>query len=180
MALDDPAGRPLWNSIMPTVPGAPPPAPTGPLRPAPSLADAGVTRVAIQVSEPAVSPISKSAGCRHGVAPASLETRDTADLEICATALPTKYPGACRRPPRFAPVPITPKTPQIPRFSVSLNLNKNQDRQTSSALKTFGGHRRAGISVQVGSMQGYTHRLALSPHRIGLLAVLQNPAHADV
>ena len=50
-----------------------------------------------QVSEPAVSPISKSAaasgvraraagsGVSNGGAPAGLETRDTADLEVCAT-----------------------------------------------------------------------------------------------
>jgi hypothetical protein len=46
-----------------------------------------------QVSKPAVSPISKSAGCRNGVAAAGLETRDTADLEVCATGLTVKYSG---------------------------------------------------------------------------------------
>jgi hypothetical protein len=45
-----------------------------------------------QVSKPAVSPISKSAGCRNGVASAGLETRDTSDLEVCATRLPMEYP----------------------------------------------------------------------------------------
>ena len=48
------------------------------------LADAGKT-VVPQVSKPAVSPISKSAGRRKGVASAGLETRDTADLEVCGT-----------------------------------------------------------------------------------------------
>jgi hypothetical protein len=42
-----------------------------------------------QVSKPAVSPISKSAGranSQRGVGQlAGLETRDTADLEVCAT-----------------------------------------------------------------------------------------------
>ena len=47
-------------------------------------ADEGDTGVA-QVSKPAVSPISKSAGCGHGVASAGWETRATADLEVCAT-----------------------------------------------------------------------------------------------
>jgi hypothetical protein len=46
-----------------------------------------------QVSKPAVSPISKSADRRNGVASAGLETRDTADLEVCATGLTVKYPG---------------------------------------------------------------------------------------
>ena len=46
-----------------------------------------------QVSKSAVSPISKSAGYRNGVASARLETRDTADLEVCATGLAVKYPG---------------------------------------------------------------------------------------
>jgi len=41
-----------------------------------------------QVSKPAVSPISKSAGRCNGVASAGLETRATADLEVCATGLP--------------------------------------------------------------------------------------------
>jgi len=34
------------------------------------------------VSKPAVSPISKSAGCRKGVVQAGLKTRDTADWEV--------------------------------------------------------------------------------------------------
>jgi adenine-specific DNA-methyltransferase len=38
-----------------------------------------------QVSKPAVSPISQSAERREGERPAGLETRDTADLEVCAT-----------------------------------------------------------------------------------------------
>ncbi len=41
-----------------------------------------------QVSQPAVSPTSKSAGPGHIERPAGLETRDTADLEICATKIP--------------------------------------------------------------------------------------------
>jgi len=47
-----------------------------------------------QVSKPAVSPTSKSAGRAKpqrpsvGKAPAALETRDTADLEVCATEWP--------------------------------------------------------------------------------------------
>jgi hypothetical protein len=57
-----------------------------------ALADGGNIGVA-QVSKPAVSPISKSAGCRNGVASAGLETRDTADLGVCVTGLPMKYPG---------------------------------------------------------------------------------------
>ena len=50
-----------------------------------------------QVSKPAVSPISKSAGRGEHeargavVARAGLETRDTADLEVCATAKPALY-----------------------------------------------------------------------------------------
>ncbi|MBM4094411.1 MAG: hypothetical protein FJ276_34135, partial [Planctomycetes bacterium] len=39
-----------------------------------------------QVSKPAVSPTSKSAGGGHRAPAAGLETRDTADLEVCATA----------------------------------------------------------------------------------------------
>jgi Ca-activated chloride channel family protein len=60
----------------------------GASRAAQSAADALVA----QVSKPAVSPISKSAGraeaerAGHAVAVAGLETRDTADLEVCATA----------------------------------------------------------------------------------------------
>jgi hypothetical protein len=53
---------------------------------------AGKTSVA-QVSQPAVSPISKSAGRRTGEAFAGLETCDTADSEVRATGLPVKYPG---------------------------------------------------------------------------------------
>src|SRR5271170_6378348 len=59
------------------------------------LADAGKTGVP-QVSPDAigtVSPISQSAGCRNSTAFAGLETRDTADLEVCGTGLPMKYPG---------------------------------------------------------------------------------------
>jgi hypothetical protein len=56
------------------------------------LAGAGKTSVA-QVSKPAVSPISKSAGRHHCEASAGLETRDTADLEVCATVSIMKYPG---------------------------------------------------------------------------------------
>jgi hypothetical protein len=115
MDPDDPAGRPLWNRLMPTVPGAPPPAPTGQPRPAHSLADEGNAGVA-QVSKPAVSPISKSAGRRNRVASAGLETRDTADLEVCATGLTMKGPGLCRIPPRFAPFITAPKPAQIRVF----------------------------------------------------------------
>jgi hypothetical protein len=86
---------------MPTVPGTPAPAQTGRPRPAHSLPDEGNAGVA-QVSKPAVSPISKSAGCRNCVASARLETRDTADF---ATGLPMKYPDSCRKSPRFSPVP---------------------------------------------------------------------------
>jgi hypothetical protein len=57
-----------------------------------ALTDKGNIGVA-QVAKPAVSPISKSAGCRNGVASAGLETRDTADLEVCATVLAVKSPG---------------------------------------------------------------------------------------
>src|SRR5581483_4657439 len=52
-----------------------------------------------QVSKPAVSPISKSAARRslgsagRFVQPAGLETRDTADLEVCAT--PKHPPSTC-------------------------------------------------------------------------------------
>jgi len=56
------------------------------------LAEAGETGVP-QVSKPAVWPISKSAGRRECAAFAGLETRDTADLEVCGTGLPMKYPG---------------------------------------------------------------------------------------
>src|SRR5277367_1787384 len=58
------------------------------------LADAGKTGVP-QVSPDAigtVSPISQSAGCRNSAAFAGWETRDTADLEVCGTRLPLKYP----------------------------------------------------------------------------------------
>jgi hypothetical protein len=54
-----------------------------------ALADAGKTGVA-QVSKPAASPISKSAGRRDGATLAGLETRDTADWEVCATVSPMK------------------------------------------------------------------------------------------
>jgi len=40
-----------------------------------------------QVSKPAVSPISKSAGLGSGARLAGLETHDTADLEVCATSV---------------------------------------------------------------------------------------------
>jgi hypothetical protein len=56
------------------------------------LADAGKTGVP-QVSKPAVSQISKSAGHTNDRAFAGLETRDTADFEVCATGSPMKYPG---------------------------------------------------------------------------------------
>ena len=46
-----------------------------------------------QVSKPAVSPISKSAGRRKCAAFAGLETRDTADLEVCGTRFPVKHPA---------------------------------------------------------------------------------------
>ncbi|HEY3763354.1 MAG TPA: GspH/FimT family pseudopilin [Verrucomicrobiae bacterium] len=39
-----------------------------------------------QVSKPAVSPTSKSAGLKQSESWADLEIRDTADLEVCATA----------------------------------------------------------------------------------------------
>jgi len=42
-------------------------------------------RIVAQVSKPAVSPTSKSAAATPGEALAGLETRDTADLEVCAT-----------------------------------------------------------------------------------------------
>jgi hypothetical protein len=44
-----------------------------------------------QVSKPAVSPTSKSAGRGNCGNPADLEIRDTADLEVCATV-----PAFCR------------------------------------------------------------------------------------
>src|SRR5271156_6848747 len=59
------------------------------------LADAGKTGVP-RVSADDIgtgSPISQSAGCRNSAAFAGLETRDTADLEVCGTGLPMKYPG---------------------------------------------------------------------------------------
>ena len=56
------------------------------------MTDGDQTRVP-QVSKPAVSPISKSAGCRGGEGFAGLETRDTADLEVGGTGLAMKYPG---------------------------------------------------------------------------------------
>jgi hypothetical protein len=40
-----------------------------------------------QVSKPAVSPTSKSAGRGNYDRSADLEIRDTADLEVCATAI---------------------------------------------------------------------------------------------
>jgi len=43
--------------------------------------------VVAQVSKPAVSPISKSAGACDGARLAGLETHDTADLEVCATSV---------------------------------------------------------------------------------------------
>ena len=52
-----------------------------------------------QVSKPAVSPISKSAGGENSRArklfpsPAGFETRDTADLEVCATTKPSSPPA---------------------------------------------------------------------------------------
>ena len=46
-------------------------------------------RAVARVSKPAVSPASKSAGRGDGAAVADLEIRDTADLEVCATALKT-------------------------------------------------------------------------------------------
>ena len=55
-------------------------------------ADAGKIGVS-QVSEPAVLPIFKSAARPKCAAFAGLETRDTADLEVCGTGLPVKYPG---------------------------------------------------------------------------------------
>jgi hypothetical protein len=54
-----------------------------------AFASAGKTGVP-QVSKPAVSPISKSAGRQKCAAFAGLETRDTADLEVCGTGLPVK------------------------------------------------------------------------------------------
>jgi hypothetical protein len=60
-----------------------------------AVADAGKTGVP-QVFPDAigtVSPISKSAGRRKGAAFAGLENHDTADLEVCGTGLPVKYPG---------------------------------------------------------------------------------------
>jgi len=56
------------------------------------MTDGDQTRVP-QVSQPAVSPISESAGCRDGEGLAGLETRDTADLEVGGTGLAMKYPG---------------------------------------------------------------------------------------
>jgi hypothetical protein len=56
------------------------------------LADAGKTGVP-QVSKPAVSPISKSADRPKCEALAGLETRDTADLEVCGMGLAMKYLG---------------------------------------------------------------------------------------
>jgi 3-oxoacyl-(acyl-carrier-protein) synthase len=60
-------------------------------------ADDGASRgVVAQVSKPAVSPTSKPAARaeserpRTAEAPAGLETRDTADLEVCATVPPTR------------------------------------------------------------------------------------------
>jgi hypothetical protein len=57
-------------------------------------AGAGKTSVP-QVSKPAVSPISKSAGRRASAEFAGLETRDTVPMasgEVCSTGLPMKYP----------------------------------------------------------------------------------------
>jgi type I restriction enzyme M protein len=56
-----------------------------------------------QVSKPAVSPISKSAAGPHSrgasewEGQAGLETRDTADLEVCATSLPPAQITFCAR-----------------------------------------------------------------------------------
>jgi hypothetical protein len=54
------------------------------------LMDGGgnLERPVAQVSKPAVSPTSKSAAVGLVEAFAGLETRDTADLEVCATYYP--------------------------------------------------------------------------------------------
>jgi hypothetical protein len=57
-----------------------------------ALADAGNTGVP-QVSKPAVSPISKSAGRPKGGVFAGWETRDTADSKVCGTGLPLEVLG---------------------------------------------------------------------------------------
>jgi len=41
-------------------------------------------------------PISKSAGRQKDAAFEGWETRDTADLEVCATTLPVNYPDQTR------------------------------------------------------------------------------------
>jgi len=58
------------------------------------LADEGKGS-APQVSQPAGSPISNSAGRLKSEALAGLEARDTADLEVCGTGLPVKVPDWC-------------------------------------------------------------------------------------
>jgi hypothetical protein len=45
-----------------------------------------------RLMQAAVSPISKSAARTKGEASAGLETRDTADLEVCGTSVPVQYP----------------------------------------------------------------------------------------
>jgi hypothetical protein len=78
------------------------------------LADADKNGVP-QVSKPAVSPISKSAGPQKGEASAGLETRETADLEVCATSLPVQLPikvfAACANSSR--------PRPRLFRFSIA-------------------------------------------------------------
>ena len=79
-------------------------------------ADDGKT-VVPQVSKPAVSPISKSAGRRNCATFAGLETRDTADLEVCGTGLTMKYPGKrwqCRDLP-LGRGSVTRRNAQTPR-----------------------------------------------------------------
>jgi hypothetical protein len=77
---------------------------------------------------------------------AALPRWDSASRRFMATSAP------------FCPLSHRPEIGLKARFSVSLNLNKTRDRQPSSSLKSFWGHRWAGKSVQASSAQADMHR----------------------
>jgi nitrate reductase delta subunit len=72
------------------------------------LAAAAPPSLVAQVSQPAVSPISKSAGRPTSRESAGLETRDTADREVCATEA---SPSLLAQPQQAGPPTVIPSSP---------------------------------------------------------------------
>src|SRR6185436_17872275 len=94
--------------------------------------DSNWRSIVAQVSKPAVSPTSKSAEPTHCVAAAGLETRDTADSEVCAT-VDHRFKSHPPDTPKLTPVPTpTILMPQMLEQTAQIISN---DRDTDSYFR---------------------------------------------